>query len=361
MKKIFFIFGFVIGISIVIFFSYTFFKQQHKNELEKPSISTKDEIKKPLEKYSFENLSNYQFQTNEIEINEVINQEENYESYLFFFQSLNKKISGVINVPILNNETQKSKLPIIIMNRGWAPVEQYYSGMGTKNAAAYYAKQGFITFSLDFLGYGQSDPAPEDSWEARFIKPINVIELLETIKTMDEIKIGNKQYQLDHNKIGMWGHSNGGQISISVLEITSEPIPTVLWAPVTAPFPYSILYFSYDLEDEGKEMRKWLAMFEKKYDVYDFSITQHIDRIQGKILLHHGQSDFDAPVTWSRNFQNLIKAENNKRTKNDQSLIDLTYYEYPNTDHNLVPNWDKVVQTDVEFFNQSFATSDKLD
>jgi len=137
---------------------------------------------------------------------------------------------------------------------------------------------------------------------------------------------------------------------------------------VTAPFPYSVLYFSNEDSDEGKAARKWVAEFEQIYDVFDFSLTDHLDRLQGDLQLHQGTADDSVPQAWSDTFVAKIKAENKRRSDlqkqqatssatpapgQDLTPINLMYYVYPGADHNLTPGWNTVVQRDVDFFNQN--------
>ena len=144
----------------------------------------------------------------------------------------------------------------------------------------------------------------------------------------------------DSSKIGIWAHSNGGQIALSVLEISGQPIPTTLWAPVSKPFPYSILYYTDEFDDEGKALRAEIARLEKDYDVNDFSITKYFDQIKAPIQLQQGTGDDAVPVTWSNNLNQTLKDKD----------IDITYYIYPGADHNMTPGWDTAVERDLEFF-----------
>ena len=161
----------------------------------------------------------------------------NFTSKAISFESNGKDISGMINYPV-GYENKKS--PVIIMIRGFADNEGYYIGSGSWRAADELARNGFVTVSLDFLGFGLSDDESKDILEARFEKPENVLDLIESVKKLDFV---------DPEKIGIWAHSNGGQIAISVLEVTGENYPTVLWAPMTNPFPASVL----DSMDETTE------------------------------------------------------------------------------------------------------------
>lgn len=321
---------------------------------------------RPLLRYSIPNLQYWQFQTSALQLEDVLSDQETYTSYLFSYTTLGKRMTGQINIP----KPLPAQAPAIIMVRGFVPLDTYTTGVGTRNAARVYAENGFITVAPDFFGYGDSAPEPEDGWQARFEKPIVVIELLKSLQaqpvtipaaisdteTNQDVTIGN---------IGFWGHSNGGQIVLTSLEVLGESYPTTLWAPVTVPFPYSVLFFTDEAEDEGKGMRAWLSILERDYDVFDFSLTQHLDRLAGPFQLHHGEADEAALKTWSDEFVAKVNQENSRRETELESLatisattitdplllpIEYQYFIYPGADHNLMPGWDVVTQRDVDFF-----------
>ncbi len=366
-KKIILLILFLTLISSSSFVLAYFYFQKDNSPL-KSTISTKKVEQKelPLLQYSIPALSKREFVAEQaIEVEKIISQNSADNSYvlLFTYLSQGKKISGALNLKLDENQSSK---PVIIMLRGWAPLENYYSGMGTKNAAAIFAQNGYLTLAPDFLGYGESDSEPSDTWEARFIKVANVIDLLRTIQKFPKLDLSQledfpiENINIDQEKIGLWGHSNGGQIAVSTLEVLGSNLPTTLWAPVLAPFPYSILYFTDENQDEGKEARAYLSLFEKDYDVFDFSITQHLDRLQGPLQIQHGTSDDSALVTWSEEFLQKIDLENDRRRAINASQsatsstqlreIKVDFYKYPGANHNLQPNWNQAVERDLSFF-----------
>lgn len=356
-------------------------------DLSSPFVTQDIDKKYPLLKYSIPNLKKYQFQTSDLELLSLLAETDSYSSFVFSYQTMGKKMTGQINLP--REVILKSRLaPVIIMIRGYVPLETYQTGAGTKNAAAEFAQAGYITIAPDFFGFGGSDAEPSDSWEARFIKPINIIELYHSIKTQAKIKVARdltddtfdaKEINLDPYQVGFWAHSNGGQIALTVLEVLAEPVPTTLWAPVTVPFPYSVLYFTDEMDDEGKESRAWLAKLEADYNVFEFTHTQYLQYLTGPIQIQHGTNDDAALIWWTEEFMQKIEQENKRRKEEqtnqptpsskandalqsndpnpaneEESLptepIEIIFKKYPGADHNLQPNWGAAVKKDLEFF-----------
>lgn len=337
----------------------------------------------PFTQYTIENLAHREYQAKPLSITSFEENQPLFNSYLFSYQTIDKQVSGWLNVP---HGCQNQTCPAIILIRGYATPDNYYSGYGTKKAAEVFAQHGYVTLSPDFLGFGQSDPEPDDPWEARFVKPVNIIELLASLEKFPQLLSSsstthNNQIDIlpsktalqsssdnfesnaevntrvDTDLIFFWAHSNGGQIALSVLEVLGKPIPSSLWAPVSAPFPYSILFFSRTDADEGKEARAWLAMFERDYNVFDFSITQHLGRLTAPIQIHHGTNDQDALWVWSQSLSQMVESENQTRQETHSTLnpIYFSLFLYPGADHNLQPNshWSHAIQRDLDFY-QSF-------
>lgn len=344
--------------------------QNPDTDLLSPFISPVETEKElPLLNFTINKLRDYPFEPREIAITGVIQEYPDYTAYEFTYQPLGASMSGQLNVPKELSAQSKA----IVMVRGWAPSDIYYTGMGTKNAAAVFAQNGYITLAPDFFGYGKSAPEPDDTWLARFQKPMVVIELIKSIETNGVPVASDSADTRKTGDIGIWAHSNGGQITLTALEILSEPYPATLWAPVVAPFPYSVLFFSDEDADEGKDFRKYVSQFEQDYDVFEYSITQRLNLLTGPFQLHHGTADTAALYTWSDEFIDKVIAENKRRLNlseqieelwaqeatdsavelaEDQILepIEYKYFKYPGADHNLVPSWNIAIERDLLFF-----------
>ena len=183
------------------------------------------------------------------------------------------------------------------------------------------------------MGYGESDTQAENIFEARFQTYVTALSVLNSLDSISS---------WDGENILIWGHSNGGQVALTILEITGEEYPTVLWAPVTKSFPYSILYYTDESEDKGRYIRKELAKFENIYNVEQYSIANYLERIKAPIQLHQGTGDDAVPYEWTNEFVDIF----NELEK------EITYYTYPGANHNLVPSWNTVVQRNLVFFDK---------
>ncbi len=292
-------------------------------------MESQEVLEKPLDKYTIENLRKRKYAPSEIVLDEQVETTDYFNSYNFHFQSDGKKVTGLAHIPVKPNQ----KYPVIVQFRGYVDQKTYESGIGTKRSSEVFAKNGFVTLAPDFLGYGGSASPSADVFESRFETYTTAANLLASVSTLP---------QADAEKIGIWGHSNGGHIALTVLEITGKPYPTTLWAPVTKPFPYSILFYTDEYDDFGKMLRKHLAEFEADYDADLYSLHKYFDYIEAPLQLHQGNSDIEVPKMWSDEFAELFKNIGKP----------VTYYVYPGADHNLSGAWDTVVSRDIAFFQK---------
>lgn len=283
-----------------------------------------------LDKYSFYRLRSEPPQYSEVVIEKTLQKFPTFTSYLFSFHTHEKKVTGLLNIP---NDNQKH--PVIIMVRGYVDKEIYYTGLGTKRSAEALAALGYITVAPDFLGYGGSDGESEDIFEARFEKPRTIIDLIAALSTIK---------QADTSRIGVWAHSNGGQIMLSVLEITQKKYPTVFWAPVTQAFPDSVLQYIDELPDKGEYIKKKLSIFDEHYQSQDYSIASYWNDIQAPLQFHQGLLDEAVEYTQTQAVVETL-AGLGKTVK---------LYTYPGENHNFTKgSFDSAIQRSILFYAEN--------
>jgi dienelactone hydrolase len=297
---------------------------------------------RPLDRYTIENLSKAEIKPAAIKIEKTLEENKDFTAYLFsmsFDPTLEgknfKKMTGMINIPKGNGP-----FPLVVMIRGYVDQKAYQTGDGTRRAGEFFAQNGFITIAPDFLGYGESDSEAGDIFESRFQTYTTILSLLKYLEKDSELKLEIGNWKLEN--LFIWAHSNGGQIALTTLEITGASYPTVLWAPVSKPFPYSVLYYTDEADDGGKLIRRELAKFEEDYDTDLYSLTKFLDRIKAPLQIHQGTADDAVPVAWTDSLVKILKNQENQ----------VEYYKYPGADHNLTPGWNQAITRGLSFFKQ---------
>ena len=299
-----------------------------KFSAEKKPVDIQAEILTNYSPYTFEVLGKRQFKPRDIKLGAILAEEENFTSYVFTYQSDGKTISGMANIPV-----GPGRFPVIILLRGYADSQNYHVGLGTERSANNLAMGGFLTLAPDFLGYGYSDWEDKDILSARFYRPVEVLNLLSAVSSLPSA---------DSGRIGLWGHSNGGQIALSILEITGKSYPTSLWAPMSLGFPESVLVY-LGTEDVGNIVKEKVDKFLINNDPKKYSVSEYFEKIKAPFIIHQATSDELIKTEWTKSLAEKLKGSGNK--------VDLYLYSRENHNFNRYEETGEILrQRDLEFF-----------
>ena len=177
--------------------------------------------------YTIDGLRQHKFQSGKIHIRSTLDDENQfYTSYLIDYPSDGLTITGVMQIPV-----GKGPFPVIIMNHGFFSRSVYHSGDGTDRASPYLAEHGYITLASDYRSWGDSDVGYSFFYSGLVIDVINLINAVPSIP------------KADPSRIGIWGHSMGGGVTMKVLAVVPRIKAAVLYSPVSA--------------DDGDVINRW--------------------------------------------------------------------------------------------------------
>src|ERR1700737_2503338 len=148
----------------------------------------------------------------------------NYRQYVASYQSDGLKIFALLTVP--NGAKPASGWPVIVFNHGYIPPTVYRT---TERYVAYvdaFARNGYIVFRPDYRGFGTSQGQPVSAYYA----PDDTVDVLNAVTSIQ------RDPNADPNRIGMWGHSMGGNITLRALVIDPRIKVAVIWAGVHATY-----------------------------------------------------------------------------------------------------------------------------
>lgn len=277
------------------------------------------------------------FPASDIKIEETLNPGVNYNRYIASYQSDGFKIYGLFTVPNINKP--ENGFPSIVFLHGYLDPKIYQT---TERYVAYqdgFARNGFITFKSDLRGHGKSEGEPVNSHFSQDY----VIDTLNLISALKIYKDANPKL------IGMWGHSNGGGITMRSLVVSSEIKAAVIWAGVVGSYEDMVVTyrnkipwmndrnFPNDLINRyGEPNLK--SSFWSKIDSYSY-----IQNISAPVQIHHGTADKSVPVELARHFNEVLKDAGKT----------VEFFEYPNGDHNLAgPHFSPAMERSVSFFKK---------
>jgi dipeptidyl aminopeptidase/acylaminoacyl peptidase len=203
---------------------------------------------KPNTNISIDSLRQRDYQGSEIKIEEVLTPEKTHTRYITSYTSDGLKIYALLYVP--NGTMPKGGWPVIILNHGYIIPEKYTPDGNYIPYANALVKAGYIVFKPNYRGHGKSEGNPTSA----YFSPDYVIDNLNAIASIKKYTLANPE------KIGIWGHSMGGNISLKDVVINRSDIKAIsIWAGVTAPIS-DIIYnwqdkVSYKPDTEDMKLR----------------------------------------------------------------------------------------------------------
>src|SRR5262249_22216546 len=147
------------------------------------------------------------------------------------------------------------------------------------------AQAGYLVLHPDLRNYGPSDKGPN---LLRVGFAIDVLNLLAIIRAQGG-QPGPLQ-MADPTRIGLWGHSMGGGISIRVMTVDPQIQAVVLYAPISGDEKLNVAHFpnrpgQYDANFPDD-------LFLRASPIYFY------DRIQAPVSIHQGTADQTVPPDW---------------------------------------------------------------
>lgn len=264
-----------------------------------------------------EDLRKRKFIGGEIKIEETLSHNDTYTSYLISYPSDNLKIYGVMNVP-----KGTGPFPVVVLNHGYYSPAAFKSGDGTTNIANVLAPHGFITLASDYRGHGNSENDNRSRGGHRPEYTIDVINLIASIKTIPEA---------DTTKIGMWGHSMGGEVSLRAIEAMDQVRAVVLWAPTSGNAAENHAFYNRNKRPTENPALKGV------------SPINYLQYIKAPISIHQGLDDSEVRPEWSKELYNALQGKGKT----------VEYFEYEGQDHNFRNlGWDEISERTIAFFDK---------
>src|SRR5512133_3430920 len=161
----------------------------------------------------------------DITIEKTLDPGVNYSRYYVSYRSEGLKIYALMTIP--NGTKPATGWPVIVFNHGYIPPEIYRT---TERYVAYVdliARSGYIVFRSDYRGHDQSEGVARGAYGS----PDYTVDVLNAVASM-------KRYpDADPNRMGMWGHSMGGYITLRSMVISKDIKAGVIWAGVVGSYP----------------------------------------------------------------------------------------------------------------------------
>ena len=294
-----------------------------------------------LHPLTIQSMREREYPGSDLVVEEVLESGANYNRYLASYQSEGLKIYALLTVPF--GERPESGWPVVIFNHGFIPPTVYRT---TERYVAYVdqiARSGYIVFRSDYRGHGDS----EGNAGGAYGSPDYVIDVLNAVASM-------KLYpDADPGRIGMWGHSMGGYITLRSMVITGDIKAGVIWAGVVASYPDLISRWrptpTPNPSATASPGRRWRGQLIETYGSPEenpefwnsISANAYLGDLSGPLQLHHGTDDASVPLLFSELLYEQMLAAGQT----------VEFYTYDGADHNIAGSFSLAMRRTIEFFD----------
>lgn len=274
----------------------------------------------------------------------------NYTQSVVRYPSDGLAIQALLTVP--QGDPPPTGWPAVIFNHGYIPPAQYRT---TERYVAYvdaFARNGYVVLKSDYRGHGESEGEPSGGYGNQGYTS-DVLNGLASLRARPDV---------DPDRIGMWGHSMGGWITLRSMVTTDTVKAGVIWAGVVASYPDLLTRWrrpgaptqpaattAGGLSASSSAGRRWRTDLVARFGEPEanpaawapLSANTYLADLSGPIELHHGTADSSVPFAFSETLVEEIEAVGGN----------VALFTYPGDDHNISANLSTALARSVAFFD----------
>ncbi len=253
-----------------------------------------------------------------VRITKIVLTGDAYRQALIEYSSDGLRITGTMNIP-----RGAGPFPVVVLDHGYFKPAEYKTGDGTSRAADAFARHGYLTLAPDYRCYAGSQCAANPFYIGYAVDVVNLIAQIASIPDADP------------NRIGIWGHSMGGQVTLRALALTDTIKVAALYGALTgddeahycwlrgcrtAALPSGLsaeqkLYQRLAEADPDflvnvPALAAPLEAVSPYHEIFvKSSPTKYLGYVNTPLIIHHGEADDIVPLEWSTSLAHALSAQ----------------------------------------------------
>jgi len=281
----------------------------------------------------------------DIVVEETLAPGVNYDRSIISYESEGNTIYALFTEPW--GEPPPTGWPVILFNHGWIRPEEYVTTERYLDYVDAIARSGYIVLRSDYRGHGRSEGEAIVSYRS----PGYTADVLNALASVQRWPTA------DPDRIGMWGHSMGGHITLRSMVVSDQIKAGVIWGGVVVSYPDLFTKWRpYEQPGQptptpwptprGGWRTTWFDLYGTPEENPDFwaamSANSYLDEISGPLQLHHGTADDSVPYAFSE----ILAAEM------EAAGQPVELYLYDGDNHNLVISFWTAMNRSLAFFDE---------
>lgn len=284
------------------------------------------------------------YPTSVLHIEQTLASGSNFSRYISSYRSEGLIQYGLLTVP--TGTKPANGWPVILFHHGYIPPDQYSTENSYSAFVDVFAKAGYIVFKPDYRGNGGSHGAPLQP----YISADYVTDSMNALSSIQKYPDANPQ------KIGVFGHSMGGNIVLHELVISKDIKAAELMAGVVGDESGIVTWWNQRIAAKSIVGNDLEASYVITQMVKDHGTplgnpdywnaidpTKYISDITASIDIQVGTQDTSVPQSFSSGLRDLLVHAGKS----------VTYQEYNGADHNLSPDTSVALSRAVSFFDRN--------
>ena len=153
------------------------------------------------------------------------------ERFIVSYLSDGNRINALLSVP--RGDPPPEGWPAVIFNHGYIPPSVYRTIEDYEAHVRDLGGHGYVVLKPDYRGHNNSEGRATGGYGT----PDYTVDVLNALAAL------RKYPGVDPERIGMWGHSMGGQVTLRAMVVDPGIKAGVIWAGVIAPYDYLVDYW----------------------------------------------------------------------------------------------------------------------